>query len=88
MSILDRIRAKGGDVVREGYTFRFRPGRLDAAAVAWVKANIETVKDEVWPEYFHWQERAAILEFEGGMPREAAERAAYECMEAQHARAA
>lgn len=88
MSILARIRAKGGDVVREGYAFRFRPGQLDATAVAWVKANIEAVKEEAWPDYADWQERAAIMEFEGGMPREAAEQAAYACMEAQHARAA
>lgn len=88
MSILARIRAHGGDVVREGYTFRLRPGRLDAAAVEWVKQNIEAVKAEVWPAYADWQERAAIMEFDGGLSREEAECAAYECMEGGNAEAA
>ena len=88
MSILARIRANGGDVIREGYAFRFRPGRLDPAAIAWVKQNIEAVKAEAWPAYYDWQERAGIMQFDGGLSREDAERAAYECMEAQNARAA
>jgi len=88
MSILARIRANGGDVIREGYTFRFRPGRLDPAAIAWVKQHIEAVKAEVWPAYPEWEERAGIMEFDAGMTRADAERAAFECMEAQNARAA
>ena len=86
--VLDRIRAQGGNVVRRGFSFSLRQGRLTPEAIAWVKANIEAVKAEVWPAYHDWQERAAIMEFEGGMARDAAEQAAYACMEAAHAHAA
>lgn len=77
MSILARIRALGGDMVREGYTFRLRPGRLDAAAIEWVKARTDCVKREVWPAYDQWEERAAIMEFDAEMSRADAEAAAY-----------
>jgi hypothetical protein len=43
-----------------------------------VRANLEAVKREAWPEYDHWQERAAIREYDGGMSRAEAEAAAYE----------
>jgi hypothetical protein len=88
MSVLAHIRAKGGEIVRKEYNFRLRPGRLDARAIAWIKDNIEAIKAEVWPRYPEWQERAAIMEFDGGLSREEAERAAYQCMEAQRADAA
>ena len=86
MSILARIRAHGGDVVREGYAFRLRPGSLDASALQWVRDNIDAVKREIWPDYDEWEERAAIIEYEGGLPRAEAEAAAYQ--EVQHARTA
>lgn len=88
MSILAHIRAKGGDVVRVGYTFRLRPGRLDERAIAWIKDNIEAIKLEVWHRYPEWQERAAIMEYDGGLSREDAERAAFQCMEDRNAQAA
>lgn len=88
MTPLAFIRSHGGDVVRKGYQFRLRPGRMDAAAIARVKAHMEAVKAEVWPAYADWQERAAIMEFDGGLSREEAERAAFECMEAVRADAA
>lgn len=88
MSILAHIRAKGGDIVRDGYTFRLRPGRLDDRAIAWIKDHIEDIKAEVWPAYPEWQERAAIMEFDGGFPRAEAELLAYQCMEARYASAA
>ena len=78
MSILARIRAHGGDVIREGYTFRLRIGQLDTDAVQWVKDNIQHVKRELWPGYDDWEERAAIMEFDGGMSRAEAEAAAYQ----------
>lgn len=78
MAILARIRAHGGDVVREGTVFRLRQGKLTAEHVAWIRANLDQVKREVWPLYDAWEERAAIMEFDGGMTREAAEIAAYE----------
>ena len=78
MAILARIRANGGDVIRDGWSFRLRQGRLSQNAVAWVRANIEAVKRETWSDYDQWEERAAIMEFDGGMTREEAEAAAYE----------
>jgi hypothetical protein len=78
VSILSRIRAHGGDMIREGYAFRLLPGRMDASAIAWVKAHIEALKREVWPAYDQWDERAAIMEFDGGLSRAEAEAAAFE----------
>ena len=86
MSVLARIRAKGGDLIREGHTFRLRPGELDASAIQWVRDNIDAVKREAWPLFDEWEERAAIMEFEGGLPRADAEAAAYQ--EVTHADAA
>lgn len=77
MSILARIRAQGGDVLRDGYSFRLRQGRLTAEHVAWVKDNLEAVKRELWDRYDEWEERAAIMEYDGEMTREEAEAAAY-----------
>jgi len=82
------IRSFGGDVVREGYVFRLRPGRMDAATIARAKPHMEAIKAEVWPAYPDWEERAAIMEIDGGLTREEADRAAYQCMEATHADAA
>ena len=42
-SILARIRAQGGDIVRDGYRFSLRPGRIKPDGVAWIKANIDAV---------------------------------------------
>lgn len=77
MSILARIRANGGDMIREGHSFRLRTGRLNAAAVAWIKDNIDALKREVWPAFDDFEERAAVREFDGGLSREEAEAAAY-----------
>lgn len=88
MSPLAFIRSHGGNVVRDGFQFRLRPGRMDAGMIARVKPHMEAIKAEVWTAYADWQERAAIMEFEGGLPREDAERAAWECMEARRADAA
>ena len=85
MSILAHIRAKGGAVIRRQYRFSLRPGRLDPHAIAWIKANLVAVKREVWPDFDQWEERAAIMEFDGGMSREEAEPAAYECVRRRHA---
>ena len=87
-SILSHIRAHGGDVVRDGYRFSLRRGRLTQHAIAWIKANLDAVKREVWLDFDHWEERAAITEFDGGLTREEAEQAAYQSLEAKHAHAA
>lgn len=75
MSILARIRANGGDVIREGWDIILRPGRLSPDAIAWLKRPEikEQLHEEVWPEVGDWHERAAIREFEGGQDRATAE---------------
>ncbi len=83
MSILAAIRAQGGDVVRTGHKFSLRQGRLTAEHVAWVKSRLDQVKREVWPDYDRFEERAAIIEFDGGLTRAEAEAAAY--LEVSHA---
>lgn len=84
MSVLARIRAQGGDVTRDGFRFSLRQGQLTSDGVAWIKANLDAVKREAWPAFDHWQERAAIREFDGGMSREEAEVAAYEDLSCSH----
>lgn len=77
--ILDRIRAHGGDVIRDQWRIRLRRGRLPASAIAWLRQpRIQmTLLLEVWPEADAFEERAAIREYCGGQDRAAAERAAY-----------
>lgn len=79
MSILDRIRANGGEVIRDGWSLRLRRGRLTDDAVAWLrKPKVkQQLMREVWPDVDDWHERAAIREFDGGQPREEADRDAY-----------
>lgn len=77
MSILDRIRAHGGEVIRDGWKIRLRTGRLDQKAVAWIGQRKDALMQEVWPEYDAWAERAAVMEFDAGMSRSDAEAAAY-----------
>ena len=77
MSILDRIRAHGGEVIRREYRLTLRRGRLNDAALRWLGARWQNVCREAWPEFDDWDERAAIREYEGGMPRAEAEAAAY-----------
>lgn len=80
MSILARIRAAGGNMTRDRYMFRLKHGRLDVKALEWIKENDARVKRELWPLYDAWEERAAIMEYDGGMSRIEAERAAYDCV--------
>ncbi|UXU73804.1 MULTISPECIES: hypothetical protein [unclassified Paracoccus (in: a-proteobacteria)] len=77
MAILERIRAHGGEVIRDKWTITLRKGRLTPAALAWVKDHRDDLMREVWPEFDDFEERAAIREFEGGMSRADAEAAAY-----------
>lgn len=78
MSILDRIRAHGGEVIRDKWRITLRRGRLSDDAVAWVQSNRAALMREVWPEYDDFEERAAIREYDGGQSRAEAEAAAYE----------
>ena len=77
MAILDRIRAHGGDVIRDKWSITLRKGRLTPEALAWVKDHRADLMREVWPEFDDFEERAAIREFDGGMSRADAEAAAY-----------
>lgn len=79
MSILARIQAQGGDIVQDEWRFSLKPGRLTPEALTWLRARMRWFFAccEVWPAYAEWLERAAIREFEGGMSRADAERAAY-----------
>ena len=78
--ILDRIRAHGGEAIRDRWTVRLRRGRLGDDALAWLREpeNRRRLMREVWPEFDDWEERAAIREHDGGMSREDAEAAAYD----------
>lgn len=77
MTILARIHANGGEVVQREWRFALVRGRLSPDALAWVRAHWSDVCREVWPLFGDWMERAAIREFDGGMDRPEAERAAY-----------
>lgn len=77
MSIVDRIRAHGGEVIRDRWHIRLRRGRLTDDAVKWIGEHRAALMREVWPEYDDWEERAAIREFDGGQERADAEEAAY-----------
>lgn len=48
--ILDRIRANGGDVIRDGWTIRLRAGRLTPEALEWLRGRKDALMQEVWPE--------------------------------------
>lgn len=77
MSILSRIRANGGEVIRSEWRFALRPGRLSVDAIAWVKTRWPEVRLEAWPDFGRWEERAAIKEYDAGMTRADAEAEAY-----------
>lgn len=77
MSIIDRIRANGGEVIRDGWMISLRKGRLTDDQVAWIARNKSALMQEVWPESDAFEERAAIREFCGGQSRDEAEAAAY-----------
>lgn len=77
MSILDRIRAHEGEVIRDKWTIRLRKGRLKPEAVAWIAEHRADLMREVWPEYDAFEERAAIREYCGNMTRAEAEERAY-----------
>lgn len=76
-AIIDRIRANGGEVIRDKWNITLRKGRLTPEALAWVKDHRADLMREVWPKFDDFEERAAIREFDGGMKRVDAEAAAY-----------
>lgn len=78
MSILARIRAHDGDVVRDEWRFALKRGRLSSDALAWLRERWSEVCREAWPQFDEWAERAAIREHDGGQPRAEAEKAAYQ----------
>lgn len=48
-TILDRIRANGGEVIRDKWSITLRKGRLTPEALAWVKDHRAELMREVWP---------------------------------------
>lgn len=77
MSILARIRAKSGDVIRDQWRLSLKRGQLKDADIAWIKSHWPDVCREAWPEFDDFEERAAIREFDGEQTRAEAEAAAY-----------
>ena len=77
MSIIDRIRANGGEAIRSQWNVKLRPGRLTPDAIAWVRDHKRELMREIWPEFDAFEERAAIREFDAGLSRAEAEAAAY-----------
>ncbi|WP_423207989.1 hypothetical protein E2974_12445 [Paracoccus yeei] len=77
MPILDHIRAHGGEVIRDGWSIALRKGRMTSETIAWVRDHKTDLMREIWPEFDEFEERAAIMEFDGGMTRSDAETAAY-----------
>lgn len=77
MSIIERIRAHGGEVVRDRWQFSLKPGRLPPDAIDWLRGHWRDACREAWPQFDDWEERAAIREFDGGQIRHEAEAAAY-----------
>lgn len=77
MSILARIRAHGGEVIREEWRVSLRKGRLSGDALAWISNNRDALMEEIIPFYGEWEERAAIREFDGEQDRDTAEREAW-----------
>jgi hypothetical protein len=75
--ILDRIRANGGEVIRDKWNIRIRPGRLTPEALAWLRTNADRIKEEVWPEFHWWIRQVYHHQFVLGTSRDEAERAAY-----------
>ena len=81
MSILARIHAAGGKVRRDRWSVTLvKRGSLSADAVAWIKDHKADLMREIWPLYDEWDERAAIIEFDGELPRDRAEALAYRCV--------
>lgn len=79
MSILERIEAHGGEVIRDEWRFTIKRGRLPSEAMEWLQRPQSRAQlcSEVWPEFDAFEERAAIMEYDAGMPRAEAEAAAY-----------
>lgn len=77
MSILARIQANGGDVIRDQWRFQLKPGRLSAEALAWLRPRWREACLEAWPLLDTWEERAAIREYDGGFTRAEAELGAF-----------
>jgi len=82
VSILARIRAKGGDVTVKGGRTAIVRGNLTDADLAWLRDNRERLLAETVPSYDQWSERAAILEYDAGIPRAEAEARAWAEVEA------
>lgn len=84
MSIVARIEASGGRVAMDEWRLRVSPGQLTAGALKWISEHRDDLAAEVWPHFDQWVERAAIMEFDGGLSRKEAEAAAYRGLACSH----
>ena len=54
MSILERIRAQGGDATRDEWRIKLRRGRLTDEAVKWIGDHKPELHREIWEEADDW----------------------------------
>jgi len=79
--LIARIRSHGANVAFEGGRLRIVNGeKLPAGALEYIKANGRAIADFLDREC-EFEERAAIIEFDGGAPREWAEKFATFCIQ-------
>lgn len=74
-SVLADLRARGVSLRAVGDRLRFRPS---AAVSAELRERIVANKPDLLALLERFEERAAIMEYDGGLPREEAERRAWE----------
>lgn len=79
--LIGRIRANGANVAFEGGRLRIVNGdKLPHDAIDYIKAHGRQIAD--WLEREHdFEERAAMVEYGAGVPRDIAERFARECVD-------
>ena len=78
--IIERIRSYGANIVLDGRKLEIvNPGKLPEGAGAYVRQNAKAIADFLDRES-EFEERAAIIEFDGGTPRDWAEQFAKFCI--------
>ena len=84
--IMARIRSRGADIMVDAGKLKIVNGKkLPAGALDYIKAHGREIAGWLAQEG-EFEERAAIIEFDGGAPREMAEQFAKVCIEASKGR--
>lgn len=84
--IVDRIRSHGANIVLNGSRLEIvNPARLPEGASAFIRQNAKEIAAFLDQES-QFEERAAIMEYDGGSPREMAEAFAKICIESTKGR--